>query len=129
MEAMRNILKKIGRISIIVFGVIALLIYYLIIFPIGIIVILFCIDDLIYEKVILQLPLEYIIVFFSAIVAFILGCIINMISLKLGWKIYYKDNHPNKKEIILLVFYIITSLICSALSTVPFTFIKYFLPA
>lgn len=67
-------------------------------------------------------------IFLAAIAAFILGCIINMISLKLGWKIS-EDKNPCKKEIILFIFYTFASLITSALAIAPFAFYNYLSPS
>ncbi len=133
MEAMINILKIIGEVCIILTGVVSLLIFYLFIFPIGALILCCCIYDLMWGKEslileVLPLPIWDITLFLAAAVAFILGCIINMISLKLGWKIS-EDKHPCKKEIILFVFYTIASLITSALAVAPFAFYKYLSPS
>lgn len=133
MEIIINILKKIGGACIILIGVVSLLAFYLFIFPIGIIILCFCIYDLMWgkESLILEvLPLLGwdIAIFLAAIAAFILGCIINMISLKLGWKIS-EDKNPCKKEIILFIFYTFASLITSALAIAPFAFYNYLSPS
>ena len=133
MKIIINILKKIGGVCIILTGVISLLIFYLFIFPIGTLILCCCIYDLMWgkESIILEvlpLPIWDTILFLAAAVAFILGCIINMISLKLGWKIS-EDKNPCKKEIILFLFYTIASLITSALTVLPFAFYKYLSPS
>ncbi len=121
MELFKIKLKKILKIFISALGILWLLLFFFILFPLAILIIVYCIDDVYHGNFILGMPLKYQLFVLGSLVTFISALIMNMISLKRGFELISKEN-PCKKEIISFVLYFTGAIILTGASIILLLF-------